>query len=176
MRHAPTDCPQCESYLRFRRILALTGLANLAIGNGRLHEALELYRSALALDVTNDATRRGLVATLVHLRDYDLALETYDEGIAAAPNARPERLRHRARLLLWMGRYHEALQDIDESLVTYPDQKRVLVLRFEALLKMGRQAQAKEQARALAAAMPWDAELKKMVQTLDDDTTAEVLH
>jgi len=154
--------------------LALASLGTLAMGNGRLLEAEDLYRDALAMDVTNDEIRGGLITCLIHQRNYELARQVCNEGIGLSPVE--VWAYRRARVLLWMGCYRDALDDIDCGLSACSDKKPFRALRVEALLKLGRKEQAAEELLELTAALGSDVELQKLVQALDVDARTRVLH
>ncbi|MCA9687249.1 MAG: tetratricopeptide repeat protein, partial [Myxococcales bacterium] len=154
--------------------LALASLGTLAMGNGRLLEAEDLYRDALAMDVTNDEIRGGLITCLIHQRNYELARQVCNEGIGLSPVE--VWAYRRAQVLLWMGCYRDALDDIDCGLSACTDKKPFRALRVEALLKLGRKEQAAEELLELTATLGSDVELQRMVQALDVDTKARVLH
>ncbi|MGD8699467.1 MAG: tetratricopeptide repeat protein, partial [Gemmatimonadales bacterium] len=91
---------------------------------GRLENAVESYRMAMALGAGPEA-RQELARLLVAMREWEAAVELYEEMVAESP-ADLELRREYARTLAWAERYDEALAIYATLAEVTPDDEDLL--------------------------------------------------
>jgi hypothetical protein len=108
---------------------------------GRLAEAEPLYRQVLAADPDNAVVLINWGHTLNGLRQFELALATYDRALALDPSQTFLDL-IRGDVLQWLLRYDEALAAYDRFLAHEPELAEAWNSRGLALQSLGRLEEA----------------------------------
>ena len=119
---------------------------------GRREAVPDLWTAALAAGAAPDRTFPRRVRALLRLRREEAALA----ALAAWGSALPAASRLRGEALARLGRHEEAVAAYDAALLPAEDAS-VLRARSEALLKLGRLAAARADARRAAALAPGNA-------------------
>jgi hypothetical protein len=132
----------------------MASLFDQAVGlhnQGRLEEAVRLYRQLVAQEPRNAATLINLGHALGAQRQFEAALAAYDQALALDPGYAPLHL-FRGEMLQRLLRYGEALEAYDRFLGIVPGDANTWVSRGLALQNLGRLEEALEsysQAEAL---------------------------
>jgi len=134
------------------RHIALLNMGNLALKREEFAAAIELYRQALAVKPDYVLAYYHLGLALQQTGQFDEAYRTFDEVSKLPLPDDPVALRsyfdaqyRMARLDLDMGRTERALSRLAELLKIYPTHPQAHYAYAQALVAMGRSAEAQEQ-------------------------------
>jgi len=121
-------------------------------------DAVPIFERALSADPTQDWVYPELGFDLIMLSRYEEALKVLEGGFARQPQDTAPLLGLRGEALRYLGRYQEALSDIEQALTLRPDNPFLLGWKGELLSLLGRYQEAIEvlqQAIALAPELDW---------------------
>lgn len=137
---------------------------------GRLSEAIQLYREALAsLDFDGrQAARVGLARALAWSGRLKESVAVYDEALAAVPGDREAQL-GRARVQSWRGRHRDATARMQQFLVEHPQNREATLVLAESLAWMGRADRALPVLRDHVSNDAGDARSAALLQQLERD-------
>ncbi|MCE2947911.1 MAG: tetratricopeptide repeat protein [bacterium] len=108
---------------------------------GRLDDAADCYRKALAIKPDDFVTLMNLGAVLNDLGRFDEALEQHDRALSLAP-LHFDVLCNRGVALAGLGRYGDALGSFERAVPVDPSRAEGLGGKAMALVSLGRQAEA----------------------------------
>ena len=143
----------------FRRVLetapehpvVLHHLGNLARGRGDTNGAIELYRQAIKSEPNYLIAQFNLAETLRQAMKYEDAYRGYETVVGMEPKGNPElqafdqSLFQLGMLDLQMGATERAVQFFEALLQTVPDHPEAHLALGQALMKLGRQEEARDQ-------------------------------
>lgn len=112
-------------------------------GLGRTDEAIKAYEKSIELDPESHHAYANLATVAMHRGEYDRALQLYDRALVSDPQLLPA-LYNRSMIFGLRGDYHEMLAGLDRVLALKEDHYMALTARWEALMKLGREADAVE--------------------------------
>lgn len=138
----------------FKRALALnpraqclTAYAVLLQALGRLNEAIEMRKRALAADPLNPNTHWGLANAFLTAGHHDVAAKLIAQLLVMEPNHYEAKIA-RIRLALARNQYEQAV-DLGQALVASDDRSRGVAFLGYAMAKSGRTSEARELLRSL---------------------------
>lgn len=145
---------------------------------GRLDDAIEAYRAALARGADLEVSQE-LVSLLVTLQRWDEAILLYEEMVGESPGD-AALLRDYARALVWAGRYEEALEIFAQLAALDPDDEGLLREYAAVAAWAGRYDLALPLYERLVRLAPEDAQLRfewarTLLWALQPDAAAEAL-
>ncbi len=137
---------------------ALYSLGNIRAGQGRLPEAADLYRRALAVR-PSDTVHNNLGAVLSRMGDADGALRNFAEAGRLNPSNAEARNNY-AALLAARGMVEQAVAEYQAALAVRPDYLRAMLNLAGLLRQMGRMDEAGEWYRRALALDPANQEAR----------------
>jgi tetratricopeptide (TPR) repeat protein len=130
----------------FRRAVTLSNAGGCLSALGRVDEAEAYHRRAIETDATHLGPRWNLFANLFRRKRYADALEVVEQTIALTCLETSERENlhaYRAEMLIALERYREALEAIDASLASDPEELARLGTRARILVHLGQHEAAR---------------------------------
>ncbi len=129
-----------------RRAILLTNIGGCLSRLGRPEQAETYHRRAIELDPEHLGPRWNLFANLYRMQRYEAALEVVEQTMAL-PWLEPDEVEnlsaYRAEILISLRRYHDALEAIELSLRSDPEELNRLATRARILIYLGQHEAAR---------------------------------
>ncbi len=154
--------------------LALKSLGDVAFAEGRVDEALERYRAALAAGFTHPDLDLGLARALAATGGFEEAEALLEQFLALRPDNGDGRFL-RGRLLRARGKAAEAESELRLALEALPDDGSIWNELGSALAELGRRDEARAAFERAMAASPEAPEPRRNLAVLLDGSEAETL-
>jgi len=137
------------------KVRVLDNLGTVYHMSGKYGEALRVYQRVIALQPHLAIHSYGNIGNLfIDTKEYAKAAEVFTRILAINANDY-QSYAGRGKALYWMGRYEDAVQDLDRAIGINPAVERYYVYRAEARFKMNDRVRARNDFRT-ACSKGWD--------------------
>ena len=143
------------------KIRVLDNLGTVYHMSGKYGEALRVYQRVIALEPHLAIHSYGNIGNLfIDTKEYAKAAEVFTRILAINANDY-QSYAGRGKAFYWMGRYEEAVRDLDRAIALSPAVERYYVYRAEARIKLNDRVRARDDLRT-ACSKGWDEGCERM--------------